>query len=233
MTGDGQGVSLPNCLREPLQKELVRALERLNVIYAMAGQALERERRLLGVEGASTEMGKMNSAVYAGEQDLQSLTTFRGMDVMHRPRLFLWGRQGDGQGHIGRAILQALDPLPVFGIGLQALYTSTGAGDTKTLEEALVARVSEARNRAPSVLFLPDYHAWMDVASPALRSCLEAAISSLPASAPVLLLAFGDVTKVMICVTGSRMRVVLCSVARTRMQGGCISRRVSMHQQAC
>ena len=191
-------MSLPNCLQDPLQKELVRALERLSAVFAMAGQALDRERRVLGVEGASTEMGKMNSAVYAGEQDLQSLTSFRGMDVMHRPRLFLWGRQGDAQGHVARAILQALDPLPVFGIGLQSLYTSTGAGDAETLEEALVARVSEARNRAPSVLFLPDYHTWMDVASQALRSCLEATVSSLPASAPVLLLAFGDVTKVSI-----------------------------------
>jgi len=190
------GVALPSSLQEPLQKEVVRALERLSVVFAMAGQALERERRVLGVEGgATTGMGNMNSAVYAGEQDLESLTSFRGMDVMHRPRLFLWGRQGDAQGHIARAILQALDPLPVFGIGLQSLYTSTGSGDAKTLEEALVFRVSEARNRAPSVLFLPDYHTWMDVASQPLRSCLETAISSLPASAPVLLLAFGDVNK--------------------------------------
>jgi hypothetical protein len=83
-----------------------------------------------------------------------------------------------------------------LGIGLQSLYTSTGAGDAKTLEEALVAKVAEARNRAPSVLYLPDYHTWMDVSSPALRTCLEAAIGALPASAPVLLLAHADTSKV-------------------------------------
>ena len=92
--------------------------------------------------------------------------------------------------------MQALDPLPILGIGLQSLYTSTGAGDAKTLEEALVAKVAEARNRAPSVLYLPDYHTWMDVSSPALRTCLEAAIGALPASAPVLLLAHADTSKV-------------------------------------
>ena len=194
-----QGVSLPNCLQEPLQPELVRALEAIAVTFAMAGQALMRERRVLGVENTDAGvMGKMTSAVYAGGEDLHALTSYRGMDIMHRPKAFLWGRQGDAHGHIARAVLQALDPLPVFGIGLQSLYTSTGAGDAKTLEEALVAKVAEARNRAPSVLFLPDYHTWIDVASTALRTCLESTIASLPASSPVLLLAYGDAAKVSI-----------------------------------
>ena len=42
--------------------------------------------------------------------------------------------------------IQALDPLPIFGIGMQALYTSTGAGDSKTLEEAVVAKVGVWRD---------------------------------------------------------------------------------------
>ena len=111
--------------------------------------------------------------------------------------------------------MQALDPLPILGIGLQSLYTSTGAGDAKTLEEALVAKVAEARNRAPSVLYLPDYHTWMDVSSPALRTCLEAAIGALPASAPVLLLAHADTSKV------HRSVAVVCGGCGRRVLRAC------------
>ena len=190
------GVSLPSSLQQPLQSELVRALEQLTTGFAMAGLALNRERKVLGMtSGQVGERKKMNSAVYAGEQDFNSLTSFRGMDIVHRPRLVLWGRQGDAQGHIARAVLQSLDPLPIFGIGMQSLYMSTGAGDAKTLEEALVAKVSEARNRAPSILYLPDYHTWMEVSSPSLRSCLESSISGLPAASPVVLLAFADISE--------------------------------------
>ena len=190
------GISLPASLQRPLQLELVRTLEHLNKCFKIAGQALLREKQLLGIaEVSGGHISRMNAAVYAGEEDSGALTTYCGVDMMHRPRLILWGRQGDAQGHIASAVLQALDPLPIFGIGLQSLYTSTGAGDAKTLEEALVSKVAEARNRAPSVLYLPDYHTWMEVASPALRTCLETTIGSLPASAPVLLLASADTTK--------------------------------------
>jgi SpoVK/Ycf46/Vps4 family AAA+-type ATPase len=190
------GISLPASLQSPLQPELVRALEQLRKCFRIAGQALFREKQVLGTTGdQDSQHARLNSAVYAGEEDPGALTSFRGIDIMHRPRLILWGRQGDAQGYIARAILQALDPLPVFGIGLQSLYTSTGAGDAKTLEEALVSKIAEARNRAPSVLYLPDYHTWMEVASPALRTCLEATIGGLPASAPVLLLSSADTAK--------------------------------------
>jgi hypothetical protein len=113
----------------------VRALEKLSGIFAVAGQALSRERLVLATydgpqdDSCAVEdaVSKMTSAVHAGEDDMASLTSFRGIDIVHRPRLLLWGRQGDAQGHISRAILQALDPLPIFSIGLQALYTSTGS----------------------------------------------------------------------------------------------------------
>ena len=38
-------------------------------------------------------IGKMNSAVYAGEEDLHNLTSFRGIDIVHRPKMLLYGRQ--------------------------------------------------------------------------------------------------------------------------------------------
>jgi SpoVK/Ycf46/Vps4 family AAA+-type ATPase len=104
------GVSLPASLKEALQPELVRVLEKLAACFSVAGHALSRERLVLAADGTRAggeASSRLIAALYAGEDNLQSLTSFRGLDIIHRPKLFLWGRQGDAQAHVARAILQA------------------------------------------------------------------------------------------------------------------------------
>ncbi len=69
-----------------------------------------------------------------------------------RPRLLLCGPRGAGQGHVARAVLHALEGLPLHAIGLPSLLADAGA---RSAEEALVHAVSEARRSAPAVLYLP------------------------------------------------------------------------------
>lgn len=71
---------------------------------------------------------------------------------VQRPRLLVCGPEGAGQGHLGPALLYALEGLPVHAIGLPSLLSDAGA---RAPEEALVHAVVEARRAAPAVLFLP------------------------------------------------------------------------------
>lgn len=71
---------------------------------------------------------------------------------VQRPRLLVCGPEGAGQGHLGPALLYALEGLPVHAIGLPSLLSDVGA---RAPEEALVHAVVEARRAAPAVLFLP------------------------------------------------------------------------------
>ncbi len=50
------------------------------------------------------------------------------------------------------ALLHALDGLPVHALGLPSLLSDPGA---RSLEEAVVHAVVEARRAAPAILFLP------------------------------------------------------------------------------
>ena len=107
-----------------------------------------------------------------------------------RPRLLICGGDGAGQGHLGPAVLHALEGLQAHGVGLPALLSDAGA---RSPEEALVHAVAEARRAAPAVLYLPHLQLWWDTAPSSLRATLWALLADLPSDLPLLLLATADV----------------------------------------
>jgi SpoVK/Ycf46/Vps4 family AAA+-type ATPase len=106
-----------------------------------------------------------------------------------RPRLLICGSEGNGQAHLGPALLYALEGLPVHSIGLPSLLSDASA---RSAEEALVHAVVEARRAAPAVLFLPHLQVWWDTAPASLRATLWTLLADLPPDLPLLLLATAD-----------------------------------------
>ena len=88
------------------------------------------------------------------------LLSFRGQELVFRPKTILHGRPGDAHTHIARALIQALDPTPCYAIDLQTLNQGASSGKGG-MEDVLVTKISEARNHAPCVLFLPDLQLWV------------------------------------------------------------------------
>uniref|UniRef100_A0A7S3R877 Bromo domain-containing protein n=1 Tax=Dunaliella tertiolecta TaxID=3047 RepID=A0A7S3R877_DUNTE len=103
-----------------------------------------------------------------------------------RPRLLLCGPEGSGAPALAAALLSAVEGLPVHSVGLPALLSDPGA---RSLEEALVHVVVEARRAAPAVLYLPHIQLWWTTAPPALRAVLIMLLEDLPPDTPLLLLA--------------------------------------------
>jgi hypothetical protein len=62
----------------------------------------------------------------------------------------------------------------------------------RSVSEAIVHRVQEARKSAPSVLYLPRASMWWEAADAAVRTTLVDTLDSLPAHLPVLLLAITE-----------------------------------------
>lgn len=62
----------------------------------------------------------------------------------------------------------------------------------RSLEEALVSALVEARRAAPAVLYLPQLHLWWAAAPPLLRTTLACLLRELPPSLPLLLLATAE-----------------------------------------
>lgn len=62
------------------------------------------------------------------------------------------------QDHLGPAVLHELEKFPVHSLGLPSLLSDPSA---KTPEEALVHIFGEARRTTPSILYLPQFHLWV------------------------------------------------------------------------
>ena len=93
------------------------------------------------------------------------------------------------QGHLGPALLHALEGLPLHTLGLPSLLSDPGS---RTTEEALVHTFVEARRASPAVLYLPHFDGWWRTAGESLRACLTQMISDLPPGLPLLFLATAD-----------------------------------------
>jgi hypothetical protein len=75
----------------------------------------------------------------------------------------------------------------VFSLGAAALHGQAG----RVVEEVIVSTVHQAQRMAPSILYIPDFHTWVESVSPAAQCILVSVLSSLPVSTPILLVACG------------------------------------------
>ena len=210
----GVGAPLPNPLGDALHETLLGSMQRLGGRYPpsvpaarrlVAAKQLEEERERLLLGGTPAPNGSAapshaggggGTSISTDEAERLTMTVFKGADIVYRPRFLLTGRKGDAQQHVARAVIQALDPIPCYAVDLVALHLARAhKGGGEGLEEVLVQRVAEARAHAPSVLYLPNLHAWWRHASDNMRNVLVSAVAGLPPNAPVLLLATADVTR--------------------------------------
>lgn len=83
--------------------------------------------------------------------------------VTQQPRVLLCGEAGAGQGHLGPALLHALEGLPVHAIGLSSLLCDASA---RSPEEAVVHALREACRAAPAILYLPHLQVQCPAAAP-------------------------------------------------------------------
>ncbi|XP_035862222.1 ATPase family AAA domain-containing protein 2 isoform X3 [Sander lucioperca] len=104
----------------------------------------------------------------------------------YRPRLLLEGRLGSGQSsHLAPAVLHALEKFTVYTLDMAVLFGASATAPEETCAQIFV----EAKRTSPSVLYIPHIGQWWETVGPALRATFLSLLSSIPAFAPILLLA--------------------------------------------
>ncbi|XP_044062597.1 ATPase family AAA domain-containing protein 2-like isoform X2 [Siniperca chuatsi] len=104
----------------------------------------------------------------------------------YRPRLLLEGRPGSGQSaHLAPAVLHALEKFTVYTLDMAVLFGASATAPEETCAQIFV----EAKRTSPSILYIPHIGQWWETVGPALRATFLSLLSSIPAFAPILLLA--------------------------------------------
>jgi hypothetical protein len=106
---------------------------------------------------------------------------------MFRPKLVVSDTCGAASSLFLPAAFHRAEQLPVFTLGAAALHGQAG----RVVEEVVVSTVQQAQRMAPSILYIPDFHTWVESVSPAAQCILVSVLSSLPVSTPILLVACG------------------------------------------
>ncbi|XP_029928549.1 ATPase family AAA domain-containing protein 2 isoform X2 [Myripristis murdjan] len=103
-----------------------------------------------------------------------------------RPRLLLEGRPGSGQSsHLAPALLHALEKFTVYTLDMAVLFGASATAPEETCAQLFV----EAKRTSPSILYIPHIGQWWETVGPALRATFLSLLHSIPAFAPILLLA--------------------------------------------
>lgn len=103
----------------------------------------------------------------------------------YRPWILLYGDEGMGQLTLARAVLYALEEMPLFSLDFASLITNQ---NVRSAEEALISTFAEARKSSPSVLWLPNINEWWMRSSEVLQSTLCSMLQDLPSSLNVLVI---------------------------------------------
>uniref|UniRef100_A0A8C4DNR4 ATPase family AAA domain-containing protein 2 n=1 Tax=Dicentrarchus labrax TaxID=13489 RepID=A0A8C4DNR4_DICLA len=104
----------------------------------------------------------------------------------YRPRLLLEGRPGSGQSsHLAPAVLHTLEKFTVYTLDMAVLFGASATAPEETCAQIFV----EAKRTSPSILYIPHIGQWWETVGPALRATFLSLLSSIPAFAPILLLA--------------------------------------------
>uniref|UniRef100_A0A8C9X779 ATPase family AAA domain containing 2 n=1 Tax=Sander lucioperca TaxID=283035 RepID=A0A8C9X779_SANLU len=117
---------------------------------------------------------------------VQGLLNLKSYPTSYRPRLLLEGRLGSGQSsHLAPAVLHALEKFTVYTLDMAVLFGASATAPEETCAQIFV----EAKRTSPSVLYIPHIGQWWETVGPALRATFLSLLSSIPAFAPILLLA--------------------------------------------
>ncbi|XP_068179412.1 ATPase family AAA domain-containing protein 2-like isoform X2 [Antennarius striatus] len=104
----------------------------------------------------------------------------------YRPRLLLEGRPGSGQSsYLAPAILHALEKFTVYTLDVAVLFGASATAPEESCAQIFV----EAKRTSPSILYVPHIGQWWETVGPALRATFLSLLGSIPAFAPIFLLA--------------------------------------------
>ncbi|XP_059195973.1 ATPase family AAA domain-containing protein 2-like isoform X2 [Centropristis striata] len=190
-------------IRPLLSATLQSILHTVSRLFPHAEQGLKRKRELDVACGVSEDDLMFSedeaSEVYSNGQTSQSqlkTTTVNGLlnlnrsvlshPTSYRPRLLLEGRPGSGQSsHLAPAVLHALEKFTVYTLDMAVLFGASATAPEETCAQIFV----EAKRTSPSILYIPHIGQWWETVGPALRATFLSLLSSIPAFAPILLLA--------------------------------------------
>ncbi|XP_034730547.1 ATPase family AAA domain-containing protein 2-like isoform X2 [Etheostoma cragini] len=187
-------------IRPLLSATLENILRTVSRLFPHAEQGLKRKRELDVACGVSeddlmfseedsevcTNGQTSPSQVTPAVQGLLNLNSVLSHPTSYRPRLLLEGRPGAGQSsHLAPAVLHALEKFTVYTLDMAVLFGASATAPEETCAQIFV----EAKRTSPSVLYIPHIGQWWETVGPALRATFLSLLSSIPAFAPILLLA--------------------------------------------
>lgn len=119
-------------------------------------------------------------------------TSMQTMDarVIHRPRLLVFGKSGNGQtSYIAPAFLYAMEHLTTHMLDLPALFGTS----SRAPEEAVAQVFREARRTTPSIIYLPHIDIWWSSVQETTKATFMTLLHDIPSNSPLLFLATAEV----------------------------------------
>ncbi|XP_054638061.1 ATPase family AAA domain-containing protein 2-like isoform X2 [Dunckerocampus dactyliophorus] len=183
-------------VRPLLSAALQDILHTVSRVFPHAEQGFKRKRTEDQFCGLSDDELFSEDEERSGGQTPHKKTASRGIlslersvlsqPTSYRPRLLLEGRLGSGQSsHLAPAVLHALEKFTVYTLDMAVLFGASATAPEETCAQIFV----EAKRTSPSILYIPHIGQWWETVGPALRATFISLLSSIPAFAPILLLA--------------------------------------------
>uniref|UniRef100_A0A667YYW8 ATPase family AAA domain-containing protein 2 n=1 Tax=Myripristis murdjan TaxID=586833 RepID=A0A667YYW8_9TELE len=181
-------------IRPLLSAALQDILHIVSRLFPHAEQGLKRKRDQGGVPLLFSLSLFSDDVIFSEDED--SALCFNGptsqpqprtsAPTSFRPRLLLEGRPGSGQSsHLAPALLHALEKFTVYTLDMAVLFGASATAPEETCAQLFV----EAKRTSPSILYIPHIGQWWETVGPALRATFLSLLHSIPAFAPILLLA--------------------------------------------
>ncbi|XP_061676443.1 ATPase family AAA domain-containing protein 2-like isoform X2 [Syngnathoides biaculeatus] len=188
--------ALMPAIRPLLSAALQEILHTVSKVFPHAEQGFKRKRTQDHCCISDDELMFSEDEEQLSGQTPQKKTISRGIlniersalsqPTSYRPRLLLEGRHGSGQtSHLAPAVLHALEKFTVYTLEMAVLFGASAIAP----EEACAQIFVEAKRTSPSILYIPHIGQWWETVGPALKATFLSLLGSLPAFAPILLLA--------------------------------------------
>ncbi|XP_044214313.1 ATPase family AAA domain-containing protein 2-like isoform X2 [Thunnus albacares] len=187
-------------IRPLLSASLQNILDTVSRVFPHAEQGLKRRREQDQPCGLSEDdlMFSEDEDCTSGQTSHSQLKTPAAKGLLnlnrsvlsqptsYRPRMLLEGRPGSGQSsHLAPAVLHTLEKFTVYTLDMAVLFGASATAPEETCAQIFV----EAKRTSPSILYIPHIGQWWETVGPALRATFLSLLSSIPAFAPILLLA--------------------------------------------
>ncbi|XP_049438533.1 ATPase family AAA domain-containing protein 2-like isoform X1 [Epinephelus fuscoguttatus] len=188
-------------IRPLLSSTLQNILHTVSRLFPHAEQGLKRKRELDAACGvfeddlmfSEDEDSEVSGQTSHSQLRIPAVTGLLNLNrsvlshpTSYRPRLLLEGRPGSGQSsHLAPAVLHALEKFTVYTLDMAVLFGASATAPEETCAQIFV----EAKRTSPSILYIPHIGQWWETVGPALRATFLSLLSSIPAFAPILLLA--------------------------------------------